>query len=402
MATRVAVIDDDPLYLDFVASLFASEGTMQAATVSSADELIALLTVDRSIECVVLDYDLGISTGLALGQTIKDQFADPPPIIMLTGQGSERTAVKAFRIGFSDYVSKRNLDRNELIKAVHSAIDRRREDRFHRAEIDKLRNNERFDSLTGLHSAGYVQARLGEQRFRHAAEGFALIMVRPHQLSRIRTELGYVVADRLLRDFAGLLKAATADSALCGHFGTDQFVCIYEGHTDAGFVDMICQRIVRQVHLSEEHNRVQINIGPLIGAATFPADGDSAESVTQAATDVLEQAAALGLPYGVTMEEGAPPAEFSEHPAASLRHLTEVRRDVRKRVLKRGKIIVAGMSAVFNCTVRDVSASGAHLRIESYFPVPERFRFQIVGVDAVREVEKRWQVGLDLGVEYRE
>ncbi|MCS6762633.1 MAG: hypothetical protein MO846_12300 [Candidatus Devosia symbiotica] len=41
------------------------------------------------------------------------------------------------------------------------------------------------------------------------------MMVRPRPLSQIRSDLGYVVADRLLRDFAGLLKAATADSALC-------------------------------------------------------------------------------------------------------------------------------------------------------------------------------------------
>ncbi|MCS6762631.1 MAG: hypothetical protein MO846_12290 [Candidatus Devosia symbiotica] len=34
--------------------------------------------------------------------------------------------------------------------------------------------------------------------------------------------------------------------------------------------------------------------------------------------------------------------------------------------------------------------------------MPERFTFQIVGADQLREVEKRWQVGADLGVEYRE
>ncbi|MCZ4345406.1 response regulator [Devosia neptuniae] len=151
MATRVAVIDDDPLYMEFVASLFTNEGSLHAVKTSTSDELMALLKVDPSIECVVLDYDLGIDTGLALGKAIKDGFEDPPPIIMLTGQGSERTAVKAFRIGFSDYVSKRNLDRSELIRAIQGAIARRKEDRLRLAETDKLRSNARFDSLTGLH-----------------------------------------------------------------------------------------------------------------------------------------------------------------------------------------------------------------------------------------------------------
>ncbi|MBS3848083.1 diguanylate cyclase [Devosia sp. BSSL-BM10] len=403
MATRVAVIDDDPLYMEFVASLFTNEGSLHAVKTSTSDELMALLKVDPSIECVVLDYDLGIDTGLALGKAIKDGFDDPPPIIMLTGQGSERTAVKAFRIGFSDYVSKRNLDRSELIRAIQGAIARRKEDRLRLAETDKLRSNARFDSLTGLHSASYVEARLSDLRFRHAQDGFTLIMVRPKLLPKIRSDLGYVIADKLLRNFASLLKEATAESALCGHLGADQFVIVFEGRTDPDFVASACKRIYESVRLSEEHNRMQIEIEPAIGAATFPADGDSADAVTTAAAKVLEQAEQLGLPYGFTLDE-LPEGELSPIVAEtmSMRQLEEMRKEARKRVLKRGKIIIEGLNSVIDCSVRNVSESGAHLRIESYFQVPDRFKFQIVGVGAPREVEKRWQVGADLGVEYRE
>jgi hypothetical protein len=42
------------------------------------------------------------------------------------------------------------------------------------------------------------------------------------------------------------------------------------------------------------------------------------------------------------------------------------------------------------------------LRIDNYFRVPERFKLQIVGSGNPREVEKRWQVGVDLGVEFKE
>jgi len=403
MATRVAVIDDDPLYMEFVASLFANEGSLKAVKIGAADELMELLKVDSSIECVVLDYDLGVDTGLALGKAVKEAFEDPPPIIMLTGEGSERTAVKAFRIGFNDYVSKKNLDRNELIKAIHDAIARRKEDRFRLAETNKLRNNARFDSLTGLHSASYVEARLSELRFRRVQDGFTLIMVRPRPLDQIRRDLGYVVADKLLRSFAGLLKEATAESALCGHFGADQFVCVYEGRTDAEFVAESCDRIHQMVRLSEEHNRMQLDIVSAIGAATFPVDGDSADAVTTAAATVMERAEQLGLPYGFTQDE-LPEGDFRPAPGetVSMRQLDEMRKEVRKRVLKRGKIVIEGLNSVIDCSVRNVSESGAHLRIESYFKVPDRFKFQIVGVGAPREVIKRWQVGADLGVEYRE
>jgi hypothetical protein len=82
--------------------------------------------------------------------------------------------------------------------------------------------------------------------------------------------------------------------------------------------------------------------------------------------------------------------------------LDEQRSEPRKRVLKRGKIIVSALNSVIDCTVRDISPSGAHLRIDNYFRVPERFKLQIVGSGNPREVEKRWQVGVDLGVEFKE
>ncbi|MCS6762634.1 MAG: response regulator [Candidatus Devosia symbiotica] len=123
-----------------MASLFANEDSLQAVKAASADELIAPLKADPSIECVEVDYNLGVDIGLALGKAIKDGFADAPPIIMLTGQGSECTAVKTFRIGFSDYVSKHNLDCTELIRAVQSAVARRQEDRSRLAETNKLRS----------------------------------------------------------------------------------------------------------------------------------------------------------------------------------------------------------------------------------------------------------------------
>ncbi|MCS6762632.1 MAG: hypothetical protein MO846_12295 [Candidatus Devosia symbiotica] len=57
------------------------------------------------------------------------------------------------------------------------------------------------------------------------------------------------------------------------------------------------------MRLSTQHNRMQLDIEPRISAATFPADGDSADSVIWAAAAVLEQAEKLGLSYSFTQDE---------------------------------------------------------------------------------------------------
>ncbi len=79
------------------------------------------------------------------------------------------------------------------------------------------------------------------------------------------------------------------------------------------------------------------------------------------------------------------------------------RREQRYRVLKRGKIVIKGLSSVVDCAVRNMSESGAQIRVEGYFVPPNRFQLQIMGhFNEPVWVEKRWQVGNDIGVLFQE
>ena len=118
---RLAIVDDDPLFLDRLATTLSYRTGSRVFPVATGDELLALLEREP-VDCVVLDYELENETGLAVADRLKAKFRDSPPVVMLTGSGSERTVVKAFRGGFSDYVSKRNLDTQELLRAIHSAV----------------------------------------------------------------------------------------------------------------------------------------------------------------------------------------------------------------------------------------------------------------------------------------
>ena len=54
----------------------------------------------------------------------------------------------------------------------------------------------------------------------------------------------------------------------------------------------------------------------------------------------------------------------------------------------------------FNCAVRNISSSGAGLRIDAAFAAPDTFELEIAGSGTRRRVQVRWQMGLDLGVEF--
>lgn len=70
---------------------------------------------DEKIDLILSDLDMPIMSGIELLEKIND-LDGTYPVIFITGQGTIETAVKAMKMGASDYVSKPvNLERLELI-----------------------------------------------------------------------------------------------------------------------------------------------------------------------------------------------------------------------------------------------------------------------------------------------
>ncbi|MEX2278111.1 MAG: response regulator, partial [Cucumibacter sp.] len=61
----VAVVDDDPLFLEYLVARMSGEREINLVTAKTGDELFDVLR-QRPVDCLVLDYDLGEETGLAL------------------------------------------------------------------------------------------------------------------------------------------------------------------------------------------------------------------------------------------------------------------------------------------------------------------------------------------------
>ncbi len=71
---------------------------------------------------LLLDYVLGKADGLDWLRRLKRR-ADCPPIIFLTGAGSEQVAVRALKSGAFDYLRKHDLSKARLTEAVRTALD---------------------------------------------------------------------------------------------------------------------------------------------------------------------------------------------------------------------------------------------------------------------------------------
>jgi two-component system OmpR family response regulator len=101
----VLLVEDDHDLAALVAETIRRSGNgiavTHAADLASAERIAGT----RTWSLAVLDHKLPDGSGLDLLECLR--AADPDlPVLMMTGEGSERIAVEAFRRGASDYVVK--------------------------------------------------------------------------------------------------------------------------------------------------------------------------------------------------------------------------------------------------------------------------------------------------------
>jgi PAS domain S-box-containing protein len=99
----------------------------------------------HQFDAVLLDYALPDGDGLEFLGELAARYLNPPPVVILTGQGSESIAVRAIKLGAQDYIIKRDLTVELLQLTMQKAIENHRlrqqlqqvEDRF-RMSIDNM------------------------------------------------------------------------------------------------------------------------------------------------------------------------------------------------------------------------------------------------------------------------
>jgi hypothetical protein len=60
----------------------------------------------------------------------------------------------------------------------------------------------------------------------------------------------------------------------------------------------------------------------------------------------------------------------------------ESRTEYRSRTLKRGQVWIDGGKSLFECTIHDLTETGARLRFENVIPLPQQFELFIVDAEA--------------------
>ena len=138
----VFVIDDDDLVRTAIQGLLKSVG-LKADTFGSTQQFLSSKRPDGP-NCLVLDVELPGVSGLEFQRELASAGI-PIPIIFITGHGDIPMSVKAMKSGAVEFLTKPFRD-DDLLNAIHQALDRDRAARQQTSELSELRR--RYESLT--------------------------------------------------------------------------------------------------------------------------------------------------------------------------------------------------------------------------------------------------------------
>jgi FixJ family two-component response regulator len=141
-APTVFVVDDDDLVRASIQGMLKSVG-VHAETFGTAQEFLRSNRPDAP-SCLVLDITLPGVNGL----DFQHQLVDAGiliPVIFITGHGDIPMTVKAMKSGAVEFLTKPFRDQ-DLLDAIHQALDRDRVLRQQQSELGALRK--RYDTLT--------------------------------------------------------------------------------------------------------------------------------------------------------------------------------------------------------------------------------------------------------------
>lgn len=157
--TSLLLVDDSPAYSEMVQSMLQLEGRYVVDWVTTLGQMRENLS-QKMYAAVLLDNHLPDGSGLEELSSLTSK-ASMPPVIMITGEGDEKIASEAIKLGAFDYLRKGKPELVELSHIVDRAIkmhadmllklEAEEKVRYHSLLLDRL-----ADAVVVLDSGGCV------------------------------------------------------------------------------------------------------------------------------------------------------------------------------------------------------------------------------------------------------
>jgi len=242
-ALSIVVVDDDAVQLRLLTRYLTKAGH-QVRTARDGNEALRL-ALESNPQLVITDLFMAGMDGAALVKALRQtKLGRALYVIMLTSSDDDEHQVAAFEAGADDFVVK--PFRPRLLEARLRACVRvvrlqgevcRDRDELRRCMSElgvanrKLQQAALTDALTGLYNRRYALERLDQEWADATRSGqpLACMVLDLDFFKRVNDTYGHDVGDQVLRETAGVLRAALRQGDVVCRLGGEEFVVIGRG-----------------------------------------------------------------------------------------------------------------------------------------------------------------------------
>jgi len=319
---KVLIVDDSPEDAEIVTDALATFTSYHCDCIAIDNAHKALQELQyNNYDLVLLDYNMPGNDGLWVLSELQLECLTVP-IVFMTGAGDERVAVKALKLGATDYICKHDIQSQSLQECVDYAIKRKKEDLAFLARATR-------DPLTGV-MARYTFMETLEQtvtRAERSQNRFALLFIDLNKFKPINDRLGHNAGDQVLIEVTQRISASLRKCDTLARIGGDEFVVIVEdlGCNCTANSAVITKRIAHSIADAVYYVEGQeVSLGAAIGVAMFPASGGTGKELLNAADEAMYEC------------KKADDVEFVHH--ASCQHLLE-------ETITQGNVVMVNQAA---------------------------------------------------------
>ncbi|MEO0574611.1 MAG: EAL domain-containing protein [Pseudomonadota bacterium] len=300
---EVLVVEDNEAGAEMVTISLrrVDRGINVTAVPTISDAKIAIDGNDFDI--ALLDLSLPDSYGLG---TIKElqRHSNSLPIVVLSGDDDEHTALSAARLGVEDYIAKTEYIGAPFIRTLRYAIERKKSEQRLRDladydQLTRLSNRQRFNRQL-LKAIGHAE---------RSGELMGLLFIDLNEFKEVNDTLGHHAGDELLSQVALRLRNCVRSGDLVGRIGGDEFAILAEAICSPYDAEIVAGKVVEALRIPFVLGGHSVTIGASIGISVFPHDACDAEELLTRSDIAMYQAKRSGrnniMFYSAKLNESA-------------------------------------------------------------------------------------------------
>lgn len=273
---KILVVDDEKVMLRIATKILSKEYEILCA--SSGAEAVEIFNREQP-DMVLSDLLMPGMDGYELHRILQEQSAGTVPIIFMTADDRDESESRGFEIGAADYIRK-PLKPDVLIRRVRNIFARYE-------QIHGLREAATVDRMTGL--LNKTAAELEISKLCETCDG-VLLELDLDSFKLVNDLYGHAMGDKILIEFAELLKDQLNSGDVAGRTGGDEFIAfcckVHDERTIFKKTRLLNGRLLKAARelLGAD---MKIALGVSVGAVYVPEESRDFATLTEKADKAL-------------------------------------------------------------------------------------------------------------------